>query len=248
MLVNHAHPLKHLAIIMDGNNRWAKERGLNGVAGHEQGVEQIRILLEACQKHNIEVLTLFAFSSENWNRPAVEVRALMSLFASYLKNEAHKLAKSDVRLRVIGRRDQFSNRLRKLIDDAEHTTRKGSRTLVLAVDYGGQWDIAQAAQSLAEEVAAGKLQPAEVTEEKLQERISLSDLPAPDLCIRTAGEHRVSNFLLWQLAYSEFYFADCYWPDFDRVALDEAVSDYYSRQRRFGLTSEQVKNSEQASA
>ena len=247
MLSNHPHPLKHLAIIMDGNNRWARERGLEGIAGHEQGVEQIRKVLDACQKHNIETLTLFAFSSENWSRPTVEVRALMSLFALYLKTEVHKLAKNDIRLRVIGRKDRFSNRLQKLIADAEYDTRKGSRTLVLAADYGGKWDISNAAQMLAQQVKEGLLEPESITEGLLEQTLSLGDVPAPDLCIRTAGEKRISNFLIWQLAYSELYFTDCFWPDFDQSALDAAVADYYQRQRRFGMTAEQVE-SEQASA
>jgi undecaprenyl diphosphate synthase len=233
------HPLRHVAIIMDGNNRWAKGRGLRGIAGHERGVERLRDAMDSCARHNIEFLTVFAFSTENWNRPAAEVRGLMSLFATYLKKEAVEFQSKSIRLRVIGSRARLSTRLCKLIDDVEHRTRKGKTTLTLAVDYGGRWDIAQAAQKLARDVQAGTLAPAEITEQKLGHYISLADFPPPDLCIRTAGEQRISNFLLWQLAYSELYFSSVYWPDFDGSAFDMAVEDYYGRQRRFGLTTEQ---------
>lgn len=237
------HPLRHLAIIMDGNGRWAKERGLDSISGHEQGVECIRTVLDCLQQYQIETLTVFAFSSENWDRPAKEVRALMSLFAAYLKKEAHRLAKSDVRLRIIGNRTRFSTRLQKLIADAEQVTRNGKRTLVLAVDYGGRWDIVNTAKKLASKAKEGLLDPETITEQMFQEHICLGDLPMPDLCIRTAGEHRISNFLLWQLAYCELYFADCYWPDFDALQLEKAVGDYYRRQRRFGLKAEQTPES-----
>jgi len=229
-----AHPLRHVAIIMDGNNRWATERGLAGLAGHRAGVERVRDTLEAARRHNVEVITLFAFSSENWCRPPAEVRGLMSLFDTYLRSQVTQLIKQDTRLLVIGRRDRLSPRMCKLIEDSERRTATGSRTLVLAVDYGGRWDVAQAAQSLARRVQQGELAPDDIDEASLSAEISLSDLPPPDLCIRTAGEQRISNFLLWQLAYSELYFAPCYWPDFDQSAFDRAVADYRSRQRRFG--------------
>ena len=232
--------LRHVAIIMDGNNRWAKQRGLNTSAGHEAGAKRVRDVLESCKRHDIEVVTLFAFSSENWQRPTLEVRALMSLLTSYLKKEIPELKEQGIRLRVIGGRDRFSPRLCKLIEKAEADTRHGSRTLVLAVDYGGQWDITQAAKQLAQQVQDGKLQASEITEEILQSHICLADLPMPDLCIRTAGEQRISNFLIWQMAYTELYFADCYWPDFDGVAFDKAVEAYHTRQRRFGLSGDQV--------
>lgn len=229
-----AHPLRHVAIIMDGNNRWATERGLTGLAGHRAGVERVRDTLEAARRHNVEVITLFAFSSENWCRPPAEVRGLMSLFDTYLRNQVAQLIKQDIRLLVIGRRDRLSARMRKLIEDSERRTAGGSCTLVLAVDYGGRWDIAQAARSLAQRVQQGDLAPQDIDEDSLHAETSLSRLPPPDLCIRTAGEQRISNFLLWQLAYSELYFAPCYWPDFDQAAFDRAVADYQSRQRRFG--------------
>ena len=234
---NHTHPLRHVAVIMDGNNRWARQRGLNGIAGHQAGVERVREVLDACDRHSIDVLTLFAFSSENWSRPVTEVRGLMSLFASYLKGEISRLAERGVRLRVVGQRSRFSPRLQKLIADAETRTRHGSRTLVLAVDYGGRWEIAEAARKLACRVQAGNLRPESITEEVLGAQLALADLPEPDLCIRTAGEQRISNFLLWQMAYTELYFAPMYWPDFDGVAFDTAVDEYYLRQRRFGGSS-----------
>lgn len=224
---------------MDGNNRWAKGRGLRGIAGHERGVERLRDAMDSCARHKIEFLTVFAFSTENWNRPSAEVRGLMSLFATYLKKEAAEFQTKNIRLRVIGNRARLSSRLCKLIDDVENRTRQGKTTLTLAVDYGGRWDIAQAACTLAKEVQAGVLSPADIDEEKISRHISLAEYPSPDLCIRTAGEQRLSNFLLWQLAYAELYFSSVYWPDFDGNAFDMAVEDYYSRQRRFGLTTEQ---------
>jgi len=234
--------LKHVAIIMDGNNRWAKQRGLHTSVGHEAGAKRVRDVLEACKRHDIDIITLFAFSSENWQRPTLEVRALMSLLASYLKKEIPELIEQGVRLRVIGGRERFSSRLRKLIEKAEFDTQGGSRTLVLAVDYGGHWDITQAAKQLAQQVQSGELLAADITEDMMASHICLNDLPLPDLCIRTAGEKRTSNFLIWQMAYSELYFTDCYWPDFDGAAFDQAVQAYTKRQRRFGLSGDQVEN------
>ncbi len=235
-----SHPLQHVAIIMDGNGRWARARGLGAVAGHNAGVEKVRGILDACQQHNISTLTLFAFSSENWQRPPAEVGALMSLFASYLKKETHELCRRDIRLRVIGERSRFSGRLQKLIADAERATANGSFTLVLAVDYGGRWDILQATRQVANLVRDEQLDCDKIDEALFARHLSLGDLPMPDLCIRTAGEQRISNFLLWQMAYTELYFAKCYWPDFDNAVLDQAVQDYYQRQRRFGLTNDTV--------
>lgn len=239
-----ANPLRHLAIIMDGNNRWAKQQGKAGVSGHRAGVERIRDVMSGCKKHGIEVLTLFAFSSENWQRPPKEVEALMGLFMSYLKKEAKKLREEGVQLRVIGRRDRFSERIQKAIVEAEAIASEGSSTLVIAADYGGQWDMAQAAKQVAEKVACGELSAADVDEDLLAQHICLADLPPLDLLIRTGGETRISNYLLWQAAYSELYFSECYWPDFDEAQLDLAVDDFYGRQRRFGKTSEQVQNGE----
>ncbi len=241
---SYTHPLKHIAVIMDGNNRWAKQRGLSGIAGHEAGVERIRDILRAAKERNVEVVTLFAFSSENWKRPELEVRGLMSLFSSYLKNEAKALRDDGVRLRVLGNRSQFSDRLKRLIDDAEGITASGKFTLVLCVDYGGRWDIANAAQKIASEVQMGRLRPGDINEATVQKHLQSNGLPDPDLCIRTAGEQRISNFLLWQMAYTELYFADCYWPDFDPAALNTAIDEYYSRQRRFGLRNDNVVESD----
>ena len=218
----HGHPLRHVAIIMDGNNRWARQRGLSGIAGHQEGVERVREILDACARHDIGVLTLFAFSSENWSRPVTEVRGLMSLFASYLKSEVPQLCERNIRLRVIGQRARFSERLQKLIADA---------------DYGGRWEIAAAARKLASRVQSGSLRPDDINETLFAAQLANADLPEPDLCIRTAGEQRLSNFLLWQLAYSELYFAPMYWPDFDGAAFDRAVEEYGQRQRRFGQSS-----------
>jgi len=232
------HPLRHVAIIMDGNNRWAKQRGLGGIAGHEAGVERIRGTLETARKSGIDQVTLFAFSSENWKRPELEVRGLMSLFSSYLKKEAKALRDDGVRLRVIGNRSHFSDRLKRLISDTQAMTANGNFTLNLCVDYGGRWDIARAAQTLASEVQMGRLRTSDIDENLFGKTMEQGGISDPDLCIRTAGEQRISNFLLWQMAYTELYFADCYWPDFDAGALEQAIAEYYSRQRRFGVREE----------
>lgn len=232
---------RHVAIIMDGNNRWAKKRLLPGVAGHKAGVDAVRAVIEVCAEAGVEVLTLFAFSSENWQRPAEEVGALMELFLSALRREARKLKENAISLRIIGDRSRFHPELQAAMREAEQQTAGESRfVLQVAANYGGQWDIAQAAQRLAREVQAGHLQPEDITPGLLQGCLSTGDLPLPDLCIRTGGEHRISNFLLWQLAYSELYFSDLYWPDFKHEAMRKALADFSKRQRRFGKTSEQV--------
>ncbi|MEN0037103.1 MAG: polyprenyl diphosphate synthase [Cellvibrio sp.] len=232
--------LRHVAIIMDGNNRWAKQRGMAGVSGHKVGVERIRDVMAACQEVGVEVLTVFAFSSENWRRPPLEVEALMSLFLLYLKNEAKALKKKDVALRVIGNRERFSPSIQKSIAAAEELTRGGKTTLVIAADYGGRWDIAQAAKKMAQQVAAGELDPATITEDSLHEHTCLADLPPLDLLIRTGGEVRISNFLLWQCAYAELFFSDKLWPDFDGNELKKAANSFHERQRRFGMTGDQI--------
>lgn len=227
---------RHLAIIMDGNNRWARREGYPGVAGHRAGAEVVREIVSACESRGIRYLTLFAFSSENWGRPRAEVRALLALLSRYLRNEVAKLVSDGVRLRVIGRRDRFSPRLQRLIARAEADTEAGERaTLTLALDYGGRWDVAQVTQSIARDVLAGALQLEDIGEDTISQRLATADLPDPDLCIRTAGETRVSNFLLWQFAYAEFWFTEVLWPDFDETVLDLALADYAVRERRFGV-------------
>lgn len=232
---------RHVAIIMDGNNRWAKKRLLPGVAGHKAGVDAVRAVIEVCAEAKVEVLTLFAFSSENWQRPAEEVGALMELFLSALRRETRRLDENDISLRIIGDRSRFHPELQAAMRDAEQRTAGNDRFILqIAANYGGQWDIAQAAQRLAREVQAGHMQPEDITPGLLQACLSTGDLPLPDLCIRTGGERRISNFLLWQLAYAELYFSDLFWPDFKHDAMRAALADFASRQRRFGRTSEQV--------
>lgn len=226
---------RHIAIIMDGNNRWARRRGLPGVAGHKAGVEAIRAVLRAARSHGIEVLTLFAFSSENWLRPRAEVAALMQLFSTYLNSEVKKLHADGVRLRFIGQRSRLKMSLQNKMADAELLTAGNAQsTLVIAVDYGGQWDIANAAREIALRVARGELRPEQVDEQLLDSFTALADLPKPDLLIRTAGEQRISNFLLWQSAYAELYFTDAYWPDFGERDLLRAIEVFARRERRFG--------------
>jgi len=232
---------RHIAIIMDGNGRWARARLLPRYAGHREGVKSVRRAVEACLDKNIEALTLFAFSSENWRRPGEEVSLIMDLFVHALKKEVVALNRNGVRLRFIGDRTAFSDKLCALIAAAEEETRGNSDLdLVIAANYGGQWDITRAVQTLAGRLATGELQPQDVTPEVLAAEICLADLPPPDLFIRTGGEQRISNFLLWQLAYTELYFTDVLWPAFDEHKLDEALLWYTNRQRRFGRTGEQV--------
>ncbi|HZJ93469.1 MAG TPA: polyprenyl diphosphate synthase [Thiopseudomonas sp.] len=232
---------RHVAIIMDGNNRWAKKRFLPGVAGHKAGVDAVRAAVEVCAEAGVEVLTLFAFSSENWRRPAAEVGALMELFLVALRREAKKLDKNGIRLRIIGDRSRFHPDLQAAMHEAEERTAHHSKFLLqVAANYGGQWDIVQATQQLARSVQAGELEPDDITAEHLQNCLSTGAQPLPDLCIRTGGEHRISNFMLWQFAYSELYFSSLFWPDFKHQAMREALADFSLRQRRFGKTCEQV--------
>ncbi|BCX88231.1 undecaprenyl diphosphate synthase [Methylomarinovum tepidoasis] len=232
---------RHVAIIMDGNGRWARRRHLPRTAGHQAGVTAVRKTVEYCARRGIQALTLFAFSSENWRRPAEEVSVLMRLFEMTLAREARKLDENGIRLRIIGDRSAFSPALQAKIAEAEALTAGNDRmTLLIAANYGGRWDIAQAARKLAREVAAGRLAPDEIDEEKLAAHLSFAGLPEPDLFIRTGGELRISNFLLWQLAYTELYFTKVLWPDFDEAELDKALAEYARRERRFGHTSEQL--------
>lgn len=238
---------RHIAIIMDGNNRWAKKRFLPGIAGHKAGADAVRAVIRACMQQGVEALTLFAFSSENWQRPAQEVNALMELFLLTLKREVKQLHKHNIRLRVIGEKSAFSQEIQQSIAKAEALTANNTALqLNIAANYGGRWDIVQAAQQLAQQVAEGDLRPEQITEELFNQAVSLDNLPAPDLCIRTAGEQRISNFLLWQFAYTEFYFSPLLWPDFREEALGDAIADFSGRQRRFGKTSEQVEGSTNA--
>ena len=239
----HGEVPRHVAIIMDGNGRWAKRRHLPRFAGHKRGVEAVRAAVEACAERGVEYLTLFAFSSENWRRPAEEVALLMQLFQGALANEVERLHRSGVRLKVVGDTGRFDPKIRALIDKGERLTEANRRlTLTIAANYGGRWDILQALTRLA---AQGTL-PAEVTEDKLAPHLAMSYAPEPDLFIRTGGEQRISNFLLWQLAYAELYFTDTLWPDFDAQALDAAIESYRKRERRFGRTSEQVQEAKRA--
>jgi undecaprenyl diphosphate synthase len=232
---------RHIAIIMDGNGRWARSRMLPRYVGHREGVKTVRRIVEACIERNIAVLTLFAFSSENWRRPSDEVSLILNLFVTTLKKEVSVLHGNGVRLRFIGDRSAFSGKLRELIDESEDCTRDNTRMeLVIAANYGGQWDITEASRAIARRVATGELQPDDITPQVMAEEISLADLPPPDLFIRTGGERRISNFLLWQLAYTELYFTDVLWPAFGVTDLDEAMRWYANRQRRFGRTGEQV--------
>lgn len=232
---------RHVAIIMDGNGRWARKRLLPRVAGHQAGVEAVRGVVEVCGQQGIEVLTLFAFSSENWRRPATEVSLLMELFLQALKREVKRLHANNVRLRVVGDRSAFDPKLQKRIAEAEEITRNNTGlNLLIAANYGGRWDITQAVRAIAAKVAAGQLQDSAITEELLNAHLSTHGFPEPDLFIRTGGEQRVSNFLLWQLAYTEFYFTDVLWPDFNRTVFEAALLSFAQRQRRFGRTGEQV--------
>jgi undecaprenyl diphosphate synthase len=233
---------RHIAIIMDGNGRWAKQRHLPRVAGHKAGLEAARKIVEHCIKQGIEVLTLFVFSSENWRRPEDEVSYLMQLFVTMLQRDAHKLHEQNVQLRIIGDRSRFNENLQKHIAKVEKLTESNTGLkLLLAANYGGQWDIMEAVQKIALNLKRGEISINDLTTETLKQHLSFSDLPDPDLFIRTSGEMRISNFMLWQLAYSELYFTDVYWPDFDAAELDKALSFFASRERRFGHISEQLK-------
>lgn len=233
---------QHVAIVMDGNNRWAKRRHLPGVAGHKAGVKAVRIVIEQAARLGVEVLTLFAFSSENWQRPEKEVNALMQLFLNALQKEVKKLHEHDIRLQIIGDVSGFSETLQEHIHKAHELTKDNKGlTLVVAANYGGRWDISHAAQQIAKEVQAGNLNTEQITPELFHQYTCLHEYPEPDLCIRTGGELRISNFMLWQFAYSELVFSDDLWPDFNEESFWSAITQYNSRTRRFGRTDEQLK-------
>lgn len=229
---------KHIAIIMDGNGRWARKRYMPRMAGHKQGVETVRHVIKACSDYGVEFLTLFAFSSENWRRPADEVTFLMQLFAGALEQEIAKLHENGIRFKVIGDISRFEPRIIQFIRKGEQLTANNSRlTLTIAANYGGRWDIMQAMRKMIEK---SLVSPVHFGEENLAQYLSMNYAPEPDLFIRTGGECRISNFLLWQLAYTELYFTDTLWPDFDKNEFDLAIQSYQQRERRFGQTSEQI--------
>ncbi|WP_045835639.1 isoprenyl transferase [Hyphomicrobium sp. 99] len=228
-------PPRHVAIIMDGNGRWARERGLPRALGHRQGVEAVRRAVRAAIELKITYLTIFSFSSENWKRPVEEIDDLMGLMKRFIRRDLAELHEAGVCIRVIGQRQHVDNELAALIDEAVELTRGNDvLTLVIAFNYGSRSEIAGAARKLAEQVVAGELRPSEITVERIANALDTSGIPDPDLLIRTSGEMRLSNFLLWQTAYSEFVFLDCYWPDFDKAAFEVAIEEFRSRERRFG--------------
>ena len=237
----HSGVPRHIAVIMDGNGRWAAARALPRPAGHRMGVKAVKQIVENCARRNVQVLTLFAFSSENWKRPKEEVSMLMSRFLQALDDEVADLHKNGIRLTFAGNLQQLSPALRERMEAARVLTAGNSKmTLVIAIAYGGRWDLACAARRLAERVVAGELRAEDIDEAQLGEQLALAGLPDPDLLIRTGGEQRISNFLLWNLAYTELYFCDTLWPDFDESELDAAIAHFGRRQRRFGLVPEQV--------
>ncbi|WP_078119163.1 isoprenyl transferase [Thiosocius teredinicola] len=234
---------EHVAIIMDGNGRWAEARGQARHAGHRAGVQSVRSTIEECIQHGVKVLTLFAFSSENWRRPKTEVNMLMELFLSALQREVKRMQSNDIRLRVIGDISAFPEKLQKRIRESEDKTRDNKRlVLQIAANYGGRWDITETARKLAAAVQSGELTPDDINEELFARSTALGDQPDPDLFIRTGGELRISNFLLWHCAYTELYFTPVLWPDFDAAEFRKAVAEFGSRQRRFGKTGAQLES------
>ncbi len=242
MNLNPDYQLKHVALVMDGNGRWARSRLLPRIAGHRAGAQAVRGALEFSIEQNLQALTLFALSVENFNlRPPHEIQLLLKLFIESLKNNIVELNEKNVRIRIIGDRSPFDEYLLRQIEHSEQLTAHNSGLqLVMAINYSGRWDITQAARRLSQQVLDRQLSPVDITSASVQQYLCLSDLPEPDLLIRTGGEQRISNFMLWQFAYTEMFFTDIYWPEFDRAAFQQAIDFYYSRQRRFGRTSEQV--------
>ena len=233
---------EHIAIVMDGNGRWAEARGEPRTFGHRAGIEPVRVTIRECSRLGVGALTLFAFSSENWRRPETEVSTLMAIFMDALDREVEELHANQVQLRVIGNRQRLSVRLQQRIAEAEALTADNTGLkLQVAVSYGGRWDVLEAARRLAEQAASGALRPSEIDEELFARELQLADLPDPDLFIRTGGDHRISNFLLWNIAYAELFFTDTLWPDFGVAELAEAIEDFSQRERRFGLTGKQVR-------
>lgn len=240
--INKDNLPRHLAIIMDGNGRWAKKQGFLRAIGHENGTKSVKKTVEACAKLGIQNLTLYAFSTENWNRPKLEVDALMNILVNSLKKELPTLANNNIRLNTIGNTNLLPSRARKqLLDVIEQTKNNTRMTLTLALSYGSREEIIAAFKKITEEINTNKLTIADITEATVNKHLYTHDLPDVDLVIRTSGEHRISNFLLWQIAYAELYFTDVLWPDFTEEHLHEAIISYQKRERRFGKTSEQVK-------
>ena len=238
---------RHVAVIMDGNGRWAKSRGQSRVMGHKKGAESVRQIIRSCGDQGVEYLTLFAFSSENWKRPTREVKLLMELFISVLEKDIDALVENGVRLRVIGDLERFGKRINKLIKKAEMRTASNDRMhLMIAANYGGRWDIAQACKRLVEMSRSGEISPDDIDEDLFGHFLITDEIPDPDLFIRTGGEKRISNFLIWQLAYSELYFTDVLWPDFSKDNFIDALEWFASRERRFGKTSEQLSKADHA--
>lgn len=236
------HIPRHVAIIMDGNNRWASAQGKRKLAGHAAGADALRAVIRRCIERGVQTLSVFAFSSENWNRPKFEVDGLMRLFEKSLHDEVPELVENNIAIRVVGDRGRFSPSLRKAMQRAEDATAGGSRLhLNIMANYGGRWDIAETAKQIAIAACEGRLRPESIDEAVFERMLSLGDQVPVDLMIRTGGEHRISNFLLWQAAYAELVFSDVLWPDFDGAALDACLLEYANRERRFGLTSEQVR-------
>jgi len=235
---------RHIAIIMDGNGRWAEKKYLPRAMGHKAGVKVVRNIVEHCVKEQIEVLSLFAFSSENWRRPKKEIELLMDLFMGTLQSQVDKLDKNNIKLRIIGDKAAFSAKLQNKIEQAQVQTENNTGlALVIAANYGGRWDIAQAFQQIIKKIDGGEIQAQDVSEELIAQFLTTADLPEPELFIRTGGEERISNFLLWQLAYTEFYFTETLWPDFEPDLLADAINSFRGRQRRFGRTGNQIINS-----
>lgn len=236
---------QHIAIIMDGNGRWAKNQNKPRFMGHKAGVNSVEAIVKRCVELNVKVLSIFAFSSENWRRPSKEVSLLMELFAIALKQQVKRLHKNNIRLRIIGDLSKFSTSLQKQIQQAERLTESNTGLIInVAANYGGRWDIANAVKQIAQKVKENELDVDSIDETLIDQFLMTASLPEPDLFIRTGGEQRVSNFLLWQLAYSEMYFTDTLWPDFNAEELDKAISSFSNRERRFGKTSEQLKESQ----
>ena len=232
---------RHIAIVMDGNGRWARAKNRPRFMGHKKGVDAVREIVKTCGNLNVESLSLFAFSSENWKRPEEEIKNLMGLFMLALDREARSMARNNVKLKIIGDLSAFSEKLQKKIKKVEEmTVHCTGLNLIVAANYGGRWDVVNAAKKIGAQIESGEKTADSITEDEISQCLTTSDFPDPDLFIRTGGEKRVSNFLIWQMAYAELYFTDILWPDFNKEYLTEAIQDYSSRQRRFGKTSEQV--------